>query len=58
MEQPTFAPGDTVVYADIEATVIKDYGDSQVYVEIPGEGKMWWYKRFDGESVRLLRKAA
>lgn len=58
LTQPTFQSGDLVSYADIEAKVVLDYGDSQVYVEIPGEGKMWWYKFFDGEPVKLIQAAA
>lgn len=52
---PTFHPGDIVSYCDIEAVVVRD-ADSNVYVDIPGEGFCKWYKVFEGEPVRLVKR--
>lgn len=51
-----FKPGDTVEYCGEQATVLANYGTSGT-VEIPGEGRMSWYWVFDGEPVRLIRRA-
>lgn len=52
-----FKPGDVVEYCGEQATVIANYGTSGT-VEITGQGRMSWYWSFDGEPVKLVRRAA
>jgi hypothetical protein len=47
---PVFKPGDKVTFCGETAIVVSNYGDSGT-VEIPGQGRMNWYWKFQGERV-------
>lgn len=50
--------GSQIDYCDIRASIIRDDGGSSVEVEIPGEGRMSWYWKFQGEECKIIQPNA
>ena len=51
-------PAGTVIeFCGEKAVVAVDYGGNSLVVEVPGEGRMTWYWKFDGAECQVVPSA-
>jgi len=50
------AKGTEIEYCGEAGTVVRDDGGRQILVQIPGEGTMWWWWRFQGVECTVTKR--